>query len=432
MTAQDSTITDDKLARLEKNPPPHPVEFSIPQIRGLRARHAQSGKINFLWIYRFNGKQRKLNLGQFKKGNRLEDVIDRLNTARARVEMGHDPQQKKENKITTVAQLADAFYKSIDPDGAQVHERGEPPDFHSTTARLKQPGTVYRLIENEIKPAIGSYKIQLVEPHMIASLIDDKAKGRNRYAGRPAPTHARRLMTVLNQMFRFAVARGILRHNPVLELRAGDMELAGKARHRHLDPGEIKVLWNALDGEHPIYRAALRLLLLTGARGHELRQARWDDVDFVTWTIPVENQKSAGRVSQPQPFIIPLHPLAKAEFRALQQQTADRGEYVLMNPGKWLKRLNACSLRHKGYDIAGRFNMVSWAPHDLRRTFRTGLTDIGVDHAIAEKCVNHSLGAMEQTYNRSNMLDQRRAALARWEERLAVYLSDDEKVTPHE
>ena len=54
--------------------------------------------------------------------------------------------------------------------------------------------------------------------------------------------------------------------------------------------------------------------------------------------------------------------------------------------------------------------------HDLRRPMRSRITDLDIDPGVAEKCLNHSLGRIEKTYNRSKMETQRKAALTIWNE----------------
>jgi integrase len=79
--------------------------------------------------------------------------------------------------------------------------------------------------------------------------------------------------------------------------------------------------------------------------------------------------------------------LARA-IRRLREKTDDNGELLLDIP--------------------------DFTPHDFRRTLRTHLEDLGVQPYVAEKCLNHSLGRIERTYNRNELLEQRRDALQKW------------------
>lgn len=58
--------------------------------------------------------------------------------------------------------------------------------------------------------------------------------------------------------------------------------------------------------------------------------------------------------------------------------------------------------------------------HDLRRTCRTMLAQIGVTSLIAERCLNHKLKGVEGIYNKHDYFDERKEAL----EKLAEYLKN--------
>jgi hypothetical protein len=58
-----------------------------------------------------------------------------------------------------------------------------------------------------------------------------------------------------------------------------------------------------------------------------------------------------------------------------------------------------------------------WRLHDLRRTFVTGLADLGIRPDVIELAVNHRSGlrgGIAGVYNKSELLPERRAALETW------------------
>jgi integrase len=52
--------------------------------------------------------------------------------------------------------------------------------------------------------------------------------------------------------------------------------------------------------------------------------------------------------------------------------------------------------------------------HDLRRTLRTGLAELGVNFEVAERVLNHAMPGLQAVYNRHNYLAEKRAALTLW------------------
>ena len=64
-------------------------------------------------------------------------------------------------------------------------------------------------------------------------------------------------------------------------------------------------------------------------------------------------------------------------------------------------------------DVAG------WRLHDLRRTARTGLAELGIPQIVAEKVLNHAeRNQLVQTYDRHHYASEKRDALDRWANRL--------------
>jgi hypothetical protein len=67
-----------------------------------------------------------------------------------------------------------------------------------------------------------------------------------------------------------------------------------------------------------------------------------------------------------------------------------------------------------------------WRLHDLRRTAVTGMAELGIRPDVIELAVNHisgSRGGIAGVYNRSELLDERRAALERWAKHVAGLVS---------
>ena len=56
--------------------------------------------------------------------------------------------------------------------------------------------------------------------------------------------------------------------------------------------------------------------------------------------------------------------------------------------------------------------------HDLRRTARTHLADLGVLPDVAERALNHALGGVRGVYDQHDYFDQRKEALDLWARRL--------------
>ena len=147
----------------------------------------------------------------------------------------------------------------------------------------------------------------------------------------------------------------------------------------------------------------VRLCLLTGVRRGEAAALEWGDLDLEagTWAIRAEVAKT-GRAR-----VVYLAPAAVAVLRTV---TAIEGVALVFPSDKgtvitgWTKRV-ASVVKASGVD----FTM-----HDTRRTFRTGLSRIGIDKDTAELCLGHWRGDLIEAYDRDTAEQRQRAAVKRW------------------
>jgi len=65
-----------------------------------------------------------------------------------------------------------------------------------------------------------------------------------------------------------------------------------------------------------------------------------------------------------------------------------------------------------------------WVFHDLRRTVRSGLAEIGIAEEIAERVLNHAQRGIDRVYNRHAYAAEKRVALNAWADRVAYLVSE--------
>ena len=67
--------------------------------------------------------------------------------------------------------------------------------------------------------------------------------------------------------------------------------------------------------------------------------------------------------------------------------------------------------------IQSRVGIPHWTAHDLRRSFATQLGEaLHVDPVVIEKCLGHKMPKIMATYNKNEMLPQRKESLNAWSE----------------
>jgi len=217
-------------------------------------------------------------------------------------------------------------------------------------------------------------------------------------------TQARALSSV-RSLLRFACRQGTLDHNPAMSVRTPKQP---KTLPRHLRPGEVETLLEAVSGSEPLDlrdRAALELLYATGLRVGELVSLDWESIDMRGRVLRVIGKGGKERM-------VPFGGHAATaldEWRSCwggvhggteatdAGKTGHRGDPVFLNYRG--SRLSARSVRRV---IDRRVKEAALAagvhPHTLRHTFATHLLEGGADLRAIQELLGHSSLSTTQRY----------------------------------
>jgi integrase len=308
--------------------------------------------------------------------------------------------------------------------------------YPTNTVRRKK---VAALLEAHALPRIGGMPVGAVKrEHCVqlvqASLVERRveAKGSVRRGGR-APAEA--LCRVLRQVFRDAVKTGrleTLAHSPAELLDPKDFGIPpARSRSRALSDEEMALLLTHPDLDLPglltgqpytgLLSQSVRIAILLGpllaVRPIAMLGMRWDELDLqkATWTIGGGRGAKLRHHLQAdaRPFVVPLPPTPLAVLEVLKQ--APHGDFVLPATQKKEGHISGDTyadammrLTRKG----GRLELPGGPvrPHDARRTFASTATRLGVERYVVERCLQHSLGKVSDTYLVDDSLERRRAA----------------------
>jgi len=275
---------------------------------------------------------------------------------------------------------------------------------------------VLRVLNHDIIPSLGAdTDIKAVTPRLCGSVIEAAL-------ARGAPAAAGRALDIMKQFLRWATATGRIDRNPADLMTRDTYGLEKSHRERCLSDEEIVLFWSTMAGDRSSHKSALalQLILLTGVRVNEMARAERCCVDFgtSTWTVPVHHQKKSRKQEKSaKDFVIPLPPLA---LKAMRELSAVGGASRFVVPGDGPEQhctgpgLRTYLQRRFGSPgREGRFSLPSGpiTVHDLRRTMRTKLGELGVAPHIAERCLNHT---RLDAYDKGDYLAQRREALEAW------------------
>jgi integrase len=145
---------------------------------------------------------------------------------------------------------------------------------------------------------------------------------------------------------------------------------------------------------------------------------RWDEVnlDAALWTIPASRSKNSRAQEVP---------LSTAMVEVLGT-VSRHGPFVFTRDGE--RPIAGMSDLKAAVDKAS--GLAGWRMHDLRRTLRTGLAQLGIVHEIAEVCIGHTLPGLTRTYNTHEYLAEKAHALQRWTDHvMGIVKADPARVT---
>ena len=212
--------------------------------------------------YRVNGKEKTLSLGPFPRVG-LAEARAKWFEARKLEDPSAIKRAEKERKIAdssnrpTFLRVANEWYARQSPGWTPKHA-----------------SQVWRTLDSDILPTLGSRPIDDIKPREIMSLIEAIE---NRGAGETATRVLQRVRSVFSR----AVALGYREANPAAELHH-QLKPRKKVPQTALSAEELPGFLHALETYrgNPATRLGLRLLLLTLARTSEVREAKWHEFDL--------------------------------------------------------------------------------------------------------------------------------------------------------
>ncbi|WP_097303862.1 tyrosine-type recombinase/integrase [Pseudomonas chlororaphis] len=386
---------------------PKDKDYTMSDTDGLSLFVAVSGTKSWHFRFSWHGKQPRYSLGTYPEIT-LKEARELRDQARSLVAKGIDPRDERRQaqvqagiKVeNTFEVVAHRWYAFKLPRWAKAKKGA------ANQARL--------YLDKDLIPALGKMPIvQIKRPDVLAAV--------RRVESRGALNVARKCRTWLNEIFRFAMAEGLIEVNPASDLDIVAIPEPPAKHHPMLRMSELKDFLIALRNYRgaDYVQSATRIMLLTCVRGIELRQCTVDQVDFdgALWTIPAGTVKQLQKVIRKKggdvvpPYLVPLSRQAVEEMRKVHKAT---GGYRLLiagrsDPSQPISNgtVNG-ALKRMGYEglLTG---------HGIRSTISTALNEKGYHEDWVEAQLSHAGSSKaRKTYNHAEYVEQRRKMMQDW------------------
>ena len=383
-----------------KNAKPREKIYTLSDGGGMYLEVSPTGSKIWRMSYRQpSGKNNRLTFGTYPEISLMDARQKRMDAHRKKL-LGIDPAQ---------ANRADKKLKAnVNANTFEVLAR----EWHLNKSETWKENTAREAInrlQNDVFPMIGSRPITEVDAPVMLDMLRQVEK-------RGAVNMAARLAQLCGQIFRYAIAKGVLKYNPVPDLR-GALKPRAKGHHAAIGTDELPDFLKALvKNEAEMYMATrilMRLMLLVFVRTSELIETPWSEIDLKneTWVIPWQRMKMGKKkinprkldhqVNLPRQGWLLLHDLHKL---------TGGGKYLFPNRNDHAKPASngaiLAALRRMGY--SGKMTGHGF------RSLAMGVikAKLGYRHEVVNRQLAHgSDDEYGEAYDREQFLDERKVMM---------------------
>jgi integrase len=366
-----------------------------------------SGGKLWRWQFRYQGKYQQMSLGPYPEVT-LEEARLKHQKQEKILRSGRNPMEvRKEEKSQAVLIKAKAAVNNFSGIEKEWFDRW----------KVGKEGRYIQQMENriatDILPRFGHKPMDEIEAPEIAAMAKAiEARGANELA--------RKALRTTGQIFRYAIAHGYTRRNPVSDIRPSDIlksvEVTNQPRVHERDLPKLLLDIDGYTGRE-VTKIAMWLMAWTFVRTSELVEAPWTEfnLDEARWDIPKE------RMRKPSAHIVPL---ARQAVKALQKLQTLTENPTWVFPSDWDETkpmstgtiLNA--LKRMGY--AGIMT-----GHGFRGIASTILHEQGYEEAHIETQLAHlKRNKVSAAYDYAKYLEPRKKMMQDWADFLEQQLQE--------
>ena len=328
------------------------------KLRGFGARkQSANGSISFILKTRIGGRQTIITIGRYG--------VLTIQAARAEalrllgmISSGQDPIEARDLQDFRVYDVAKAWLErhvcNLKPSSSKRYEC---------------------LVRDYIGPKLGRIYVDKLTPQMVVRFHD--ALGNK-------PRTANYCVSTLSSMWGWANKRGLINlENPCLGIQRYDEV----KRKRYLTAPEIKLLAEAFREEeqiNPFAVAAIKILIMTGARLGEILSAKWEWIDGDILKLP-DSKTGAKDITLPSPVLDVLASLPRLEMNPYIIVGKKSGQHMVNLRKPWMRIVKRAGVEHVRL-------------HDLRHSFASFAVSSGASLTLIGGQLGHRSIATTQRY----------------------------------
>lgn len=386
------------------NAKPRETDYKLSDGKGLYLLVKKNGSKYWRWSYRFNKKQKTMAMGIYPEVG-AKDARTKRDDLRLVLADGHDPSEHlKEIKRQRIAEeQSGLLFNDVIDDWFKDWEKE-----YSGKTIVRNQG----IVDNWIKPFVKDVSAKDINANHVLEIIQRLETLEKR------PT-AHKAYTILRKIFAYSIARPDvpIDRNWALDINELRKPLPESHYAAMITPKEIGDLLHAIATSSASWltKLAMRLSLHWFVRPGELRNLKWDDINWDMQCVQIEAE-DMKKTKTVQEHWVPLSSQA-VEMLKFIKHNGYASVFVFPSVRSVMRPISEntvnTALKKMGYK-------GKQTAHGLRATARTLLEEelsenpLHIEHQLAH-VVRDANG---RAYNRTTMLDERRAMLQRWSDYL--------------
>ncbi|MEM7611177.1 MAG: integrase arm-type DNA-binding domain-containing protein [Pseudomonadota bacterium] len=400
------TLTDRGIRALKARG--YPYRIFDKQTKGLHIQVTKNGQHNWCLRYEHAGQRRFMKIGTYPATS-IADARRRATESLGKAEAGIDPATEgtRGQEIPTVESMLRAY----------LAER--------TDSGVKTVYFIEQAFDKNVLPYIGDRKCPEITADDITILL-------RRIIQRGSKTMARRVQQFLHAAFEYGVKAnnnpnilergvnyGLNGVNPVTATQI--VKIGRRAENHYPSMEELAIAWHKI-AEHsgPEMTGALRFhIAMGGQRVTETLFARWDWLQNVNGhpCLCVPDTKTGI------PHTIPLGQHAQAVIAEMRQHTGNC-EVIFPQRNAVTIPMKPTAMSAAVRKLRKRYEMSDWTPKQVRRTFKTVMSDAGVDIRDLDIWQNHGQRqtVSQRHYLRATHIERKLNVMKEWDSQLSKVL----------
>lgn len=361
---------------------------------GLFLEITKSGGRHWKLKYRFNGKEKKLALGEYPLIT-LKEAREKREEAKKLLLNNIDPSIAKQSaKLQSAIDTASTFEATA-------------LEWHDTVKEKwssDYADTILKRMKADIFPQIGGLPIKSITPLILLNAL-------KQIEARGVYETTKRARQYCSQVFRYAIATGRIERDITVDIY-GALKHSRVEHHSALDVKDLPDFLNKLEKNEarlfPQTKMAIELMLLTFVRTSELLEATLSEIDFSgkVWVIPAERMKMR------KAHIVPLSNQAIKIMEKLREVNSEWG-YLLPSQKAPHKSMSNNTILYALYRMGYKGKTTG---HGFRALAMTAIKEkLGYRHEVVDRQLAHShRNSVDAAYDRAQFLDERKKMMQEW------------------